>query len=213
MAEAPDTQKIQMLIRSAICCKLAGQAEKYVPAAVSNHHVHLSREHIGVLFGNGCELTVQKYLSQPGQYACGETVLLRGSKGEIKLRVLGPARGETQVELSLTDSYLVGVEPCFRLSGDLGGSPGCRLIGPKGELQLQKGVIVALRHLHMSAQQAAAYGLKNGDCIRLKKMGERAMILEQVQVRSGDGHELELHIDTDEANAAHIKNGDYLEIV
>ncbi|MEI6101146.1 MAG: phosphate propanoyltransferase [Eubacteriales bacterium] len=209
-----DKQHIEPVVRSVVLCSLANQKERYVPAAISNRHVHLSSEHIAALFGNGFEHTIQKQLSQPGQYACVETVHLKGSKGAgLNVRVLGPARKETQVEISLTDAYTLGIPPVFRLSGDLAGSQGCTLAGPNGEVHLQTGVIVALRHLHMSAEQAAAYGLKNGEIVRLKKQGIRGVILDQVQVRSGDGHDLELHIDTDEANAADIHNGDYLEIV
>ena len=214
MTDMPDKQHMEALVRSAVLCGLANQKKYYIPAAVSNRHVHLSREHIDILFGKDYELCRQKNLSQPGQFACNEILQMKGTKGSINnLRVLGPARGDTQIEISLTDSFGLGITPVFRLSGDIAGTPGCLLIGPKGEVNLQKGVIISLRHLHISAPQAAVYCLKTGDIINLKKTGERGIVLNQVHVRSGEGHELELHIDTDEANAANIRNGDYLEIV
>lgn len=214
MKNIQDKQDIELAVRASVLTEFANQKVYYIPAAVSNRHVHLSREHIEILFGANYELNSVKKLSQPGQYACSETVLLKGTKGEIdKVRVLGPARGESQVEISITDSFGLGIPPVVRLSGDLAGTPGCTLVGPKGQVHLQKGVIVSLRHLHISADQGKAYGLKTGDIINLKKSGPRGIILNQVHVRCGEGHELELHIDTDEANAANIKNGEYLEIV
>ena len=214
MTNIQDKQDIELTVRAAVLTELAKQKQCYIPAAVSNRHVHLSKEHIEILFGTNCELNSMKKLSQPGQFACGETVVIKGAKGEIdKVRVLGPARGDTQVEISVTDSYGLGIPPVVRISGDLTGTPGCVLVGPRGQVQLQKGVIVSLRHLHISSEQGKAYGLKTGDIVNLKKSGPRGIILNQVHVRCGEGHELELHIDTDEANAANIKNGDYLEIV
>jgi putative phosphotransacetylase len=202
-------------VRNEVLCSLAKRNLKYIPAAVSNRHVHLSPEHVEALFGKGYELTVQKPLSQPGQFACGETVEVSGPRGSIgNVRVLGPARGETQVEISVTDSFVLGIEPIIRCSGFLIETPGCSIRGPKGEIRIERGVIVSIRHIHMSAEQAEAYGIKNNDFIRLKKTGGlRETVLEMVFVRSGTGHDLELHIDTDEANAALIKNGDLLEIV
>lgn len=214
MTNIQDKQDIELTVRAAVLTEFANQKQYYIPAAVSNRHVHLAREHIEILFGKNYELNSIKELSQPGQFACGETLLLKGTKGEIdKLRVLGPPRPESQVEISITDSFGLGIKPVVRLSGDLEGTPGCVLVGPRGEVQLQKGVIVSLRHLHISTRQGKAYGLKTGDIINLKKTGPRGIVLNQVHVRCGEGHELELHIDTDEANAANIKNGDYLEIV
>ncbi len=214
MINIQDKQDIELAVRAAVLTEFANKKLYYIPAAVSNRHVHLSREHIEILFSKNYELNSIKKLSQPGQYACGETLAIRGPKGMIdKVRVLGPARGDTQVEISVTDSYGLGIAPVVRLSGNLEGTPGCVLVGPAGEVTLQKGVIISLRHLHLSVEQGKAYGLKTGDIISLKKSGPRGIVLNEVQVRCGDGHELELHIDTDEANAANIKNGDYLEIV
>lgn len=187
----------------------------YVPVAVSARHVHLSHFDVETLFGKGHELKRLRDLSQPGQFACEEQVTLVGPKGNIeKMRVLGPERRETQVEISFTDSYKVGIEPVVRMSGsDLTGTPGGKLIGPAGEVKLVKGVIVAARHLHMSAEEAARFGLKNGDAVKVRKSGEREIIFGNVIVRSGEGHSLEVHIDTDEANAAGMLCGELLELI
>lgn len=203
------------IIRNEVLCSLAKMNYKYVPAAVSARHVHLSPEHVEALFGKGYALTALKALSQPGQFACNETVEVIGPKGSIcNVRVLGPARGETQAEISVTDSFQLGIQPVVRCSGYLIETPGCRIKGPWGEVRIERGVIVSMRHIHLSAGQAEAYGIKNNEFVRLKKTGGlRETILEMVFVRGGEGHDLELHIDTDEANAAMIKNGDLLEIV
>jgi len=185
----------------------------YVPVAVSNRHVHLCAADMEALFGKGHSLKKLRDLIQPEQFACEETVTLVGPKGNMeKMRVLGPLRKETQVEISLTDSYKVGIKPFVRMSGELNGTPGAKLIGPAGEVTLQKGVIVAARHLHMSAEEASWYGLKTGDIVSVKKTGARALTFGNVVVRAGDGHALEMHIDTDEANAAGMLCGELLEL-
>jgi putative phosphotransacetylase len=188
--------------------------KRYVPAAVSNRHIHLSRREADILFGPGYELQVERPLVQPGQFAAKEKVSIVGPKGRISdIRVLGPLRPETQVEISVTDSYVLGIEQALRMSGDVGGSPGVRLTTARGQVDLPEGVIIAARHLHMSDDQAKALGLSNGQAVSLRKPGDRGVTLSQVIVRSGKGHELEVHLDTDEANAAMIANGDILEIV
>jgi putative phosphotransacetylase len=186
----------------------------YVPAAVSARHVHLCRGDVEALFGKGYRLRKLKDLSQPGQFACEERVALTGPKGTIeKVRVLGPERRETQVEISVTDSFKAGIEPVVRMSGNIEGTPGGKLSGPAGEVTLQRGVIAAARHLHMSPEEAAMYGLKSGDIVSVKKAGAREMIFGNVIVRSGEGHSLEMHIDTDEANAAGMLCGELLELI
>ena len=174
-----------------------------VKVGLSNKHLHLKREDIEKLFGKGHELTVFKDLVQPGQYACEEKVDITGPKGTLKgIRVLGPARPETQVEISMTDARAIGVKPVIRESGKLEGTPGCRLTGPAGQVELEYGVIVALRHVHLSSAQALEAGVKDKDMISLKIGGERGLLFENVLVRSGEGHEREAHLDTDEGNAA-----------
>ena len=174
-----------------------------VQVSLSNKHLHLKAEDIEALFGKGYELTVFKDLAQPGQYACEEKVDIVGPKGTLKgIRVLGPARPETQVEIALTDARTIGIPAPVRESGKLAGTPGCKLVGPKGEVELGHGVIAALRHIHLSDDQAKEAGVKDKDIVSLKIEGERGIILNNVLIRSGDGHNKEVHLDTDEGNAA-----------
>jgi len=185
-----------------------------VKIGLSNKHLHLKQEDIETLFGKGYELTAIKDLVQPGQYACEEKVDIVGPKGTLKgIRVLGPARPETQVELAITDARTIGITPMVRESGKLEGTPGCKLIGPKGEVELDYGVIVALRHVHLSAAQAIDAGVKDKDIIALKVGGERGVIFDNVLVRAGDAHEREAHLDTDEGNAAGCDANSVAELV
>ncbi|MCE5187905.1 MAG: phosphate propanoyltransferase [Eubacteriales bacterium] len=188
--------------------------KRFVPAAASNRHIHLSAQDLEALFGKGYSLKPERPLSQPGQFAAAETVSISGPKGRIdNVRVLGPARGKTQVEIFLADAYKLGIEPVIRISGDVEGTPGAAVVGPGGSVSLPFGVIVAQRHLHLSAEQAAFLNLNNGDLVSIKKEGVRALIFEKVPVRCGAGHQMELHLDLEEANAGGIKNGELLEIV
>ena len=194
--------------------RAAAQGEYYVPAAASARHIHLSENDVAALFGAGYALRPFKPLSQPGQFAAEEKVDIVGPRGSIKgVRVLGPARKDTQVELSLTDAYKLGIKPVVRMSGDIGFTPGAKLLGPNGSVELPQGVIISARHLHISKGEAVAYGLKDGDVISLKKGGARETVFGNVLVRCGDGHSLEVHLDTDEANGALLNNGDLLEII
>ena len=207
-------QRLRQMVKNEILCTLARQGKRYIPAAVSGRHVHLCDEHIKVLFGSGYTLRRLKDLSQPGQFACEETVSIKGSKGTIEhIRVLAPARKDTQVEISVTDTYALGIKPVVRMSGDTSKTPGCMIIGPAGKVELAQGVIISKRHLHISKEQGEAYGLKSGDVIGARCKGERGIVIENIAVRLGDGHDLEIHLDMDEANAAMLKNGDLLEIV
>ncbi|CCQ92452.1 Phosphate propanoyltransferase [[Clostridium] ultunense Esp] len=187
--------------------------ELKIPVGVSNRHIHLSPEHLAYLFGEGFQLTVMKALSQPGQFAANETVIVRGPKGEQKMRILGPVRGASQVEISITDSFILGVPAVIRMSGDIEGTPGITVIGPKGELQLEKGVIVAKRHVHFSPQDAERFGVKDKEKIRLRTTGERSLIFDEVIARVSPSYALDFHVDIDEANAAGLKNGDVVELV
>lgn len=184
-----------------------------VPVGISNRHIHLSKEHIEALFGVGYSLTKMKDLSQPGQYACEETVTIIGPKGKISgVRVLGPARKASQVELTGTDTFKVGLKPPVRDSGKLEGSPGIDVEGPKGRIHMEQGVIIAARHLHMTPEDAKKYSLKDGQHIRAIVQGPRGGVLDQVLVRVNPEYALDLHVDTDEGNAFGLANGQQLEV-
>lgn len=209
-----DKSTVQRAVTLAVCSNMAARGQYYVPAAASARHVHMSKEDIEKLFGAGYELTQFKPLSQPGQFASNEKVTIKGPKGELKnVRILGPARGDTQIEVSVTDSFKLGVKPVVKMSGDIKETPGIVLIGPKGQIELNQGVIISARHLHINEEQAAQYKLKNGDVISVKKEGLRETVFGNVLVRCGSAHSLEVHLDTDEANAALLKNGDLLEVI
>jgi putative phosphotransacetylase len=185
-----------------------------VEVGISNKHVHLSEADLRALFGLGHPLTFKKALKQPGQFAAEEVVDVAGPKGTLKgIRVLGPVRKESQVELSMTDARTIGLQLPVRESGVLDGSPGVKLSGPAGEIDLAKGAIIALRHIHLSPAQAVEAGVKDKDWVTVKTSGTRPLIFEKVLIRSGDAHIREMHIDTDEGNAAGLKNDDFVEIV
>lgn len=185
-----------------------------VPVGLSNRHLHLSKEHIDILFGEGYELTNFKDLSQPGQYAANEKVDIVGAKGTLKgVRVLGPARNETQVEISVTDGFVLGVKPPVRDSGDLDGSPGAKIVGPKGEVEIQKGIIAAARHIHMHTSDAEKFDVKDKDLVQVKVEGKRGLIFNNVLVRVNPNYALEMHVDIDEGNAASLKNGSQVELI
>jgi len=189
--------------------------EPGIVAGVSNRHVHLSREDVEILFGKDYQLTPIKDLGQPGQFACQETVIIAGPKGAIeKVRVLGPERKETQIEISLTDAFKLGVIPPVRDSGDLDGTPGIVIIGPKGSVIKEKGVIIAKRHIHMHTKDAETYGVKDKDIVKVlvEKQGRR-LIFDDVLIRVSEKYALEFHVDTDEANAALLKTGDIVYIL
>jgi putative phosphotransacetylase len=185
-----------------------------VPVGVSNRHIHVTQSDLETLFGKGYSLKDMKSLSQPGQFAAEECVIIAGPKGSIeKVRILGPVRPETQIEISMTDSYKLGVKGVVKNSGDISGTPGCVVIGPKGTVILDKGVIVAARHVHMSTSEASQMGLKALDLVSLKTSGSRSVTFNNVLVRVSDKFALDFHIDTDEANGAGLRNGDMVEIV
>ncbi|MDD3145735.1 MAG: phosphate propanoyltransferase [Candidatus Riflebacteria bacterium] len=185
-----------------------------VPCGVSNRHLHVSQADLETLFGKGYALKEMKPLSQPAQYAAEETVLLVGPKGSIeKCRILGPVRPSTQVEISMTDSFKLGVKAIVRDSGDTANTPGLVLVGPAGAVTIKEGVIVAARHIHASTSDAAKLGLKDNDRVSVKTGGVKSVIFNNVLVRVSDKFALDFHIDTDEANAAGLKNGDMVEIV
>ena len=185
-----------------------------VPAGISNKHLHLSEADFKTLFGEDAEMSFFKKLSQPGQFATDDKVDIVGPIGTLKgIRILGPYRKQTQVELAQTDCFATGIKGVLRESGKLEGTPGCKLVGPKGEVELTEGVIVAQRHIHLSTAQAEEAGVKNGDIVKVKFDGPRALVFDNVVVRAGDTHERDMHLDTDEANAAGLQNGQLGEIV
>ncbi|WP_294517936.1 phosphate propanoyltransferase [Atopobium minutum] len=185
-----------------------------VTVGVSGRHIHLSREHLDRLFGKGYELNAIKELSQPGQYAAKECVTLVGPQGVIQpVRVLGPTRKQTQVEVLAGDTFKLGIPQVVRLSGHLKGTPGITIVGPQGTVVLSEGVIVAARHIHMSPAEAAERGLSDGQIVSIRFGGERAGQLDNVVIRATENSALDCHIDTEEANALHIANGSVVQII
>ena len=181
----------------------------------SARHIHVSEADLKVLFGENAQLTPKKDLSQPGQYACEERVTVVGPKKEIKgVSILGPTRKETQVELSATDARSIGLPIVIRESGQLEGTPGCKLVGPCGEVEIEKGVIVAKRHIHATVKDAEELGVKDKDVVCVKvNTPERSLVFGDVVVRVSDSYALAMHIDTDESNAGCVAPGTLGEIV
>ncbi len=194
--------------------KTVSEGKKQVVVNVSARHIHLSQEHVEALFGAGYQLTKLKDLMQPGQFAANEQVAVIGPKGSFpKVRVLGPARGDTQLEVSLSDARTLGLAVPVKLSGDTEGTPGITLEGPKGRITVPKGVIVAARHIHLSPADAERFGVAQGQKVRVRTTGGRPLTYDDVVVRVSPNFVAEMHVDTDEANAAAIKDGDMVEIL
>lgn len=186
-----------------------------IPVGISNRHIHLSKEHVELLFGAGYELTPFKDLSQPGQYACKEQLTIVGPslRPIEKVRVLGPVRSASQVEISRTDAYVLKVAPPVRESGKTEGSAPITIIGPKGVVTLKEGLIIANRHIHMSLEDGEKFGVKDNDYVDVDAYSERRTRFFDVQVRVHKDFRLEMHLDTDDANAAGLKNGSKVSIV
>ncbi len=197
------------------CSNGSTSNDNTVPVGVSNRHIHLSKADLETLFGAGYELTPIKDLSQPGQFACKEQLTIIGpSLRPIEgVRVLGPVRKESQVEISRTDSFTLKVKPPVRESGDIKGSAPITIVGPKGIVTLKEGCIIANRHIHMSDEEGKMFGLNDGDYVTVEVDGERRTTFYDVQVRVNKAFRLEMHIDTDDANAAGIGNGFKVKIV
>jgi putative phosphotransacetylase len=191
------------------------ESEGDIPVGVSNRHIHLSEADVEKLFGTGYSLTPLKDLSQPGQYACKETLTIIGpSMRPIEnVRVLGPVRRASQVEISATDSYVLKVKPPVRESGKLKGSAPIRIVGPKGVVELSEGCIIANRHIHMSLDDARRFGVSDGDYVTVDVTGTRRTRWYDVQVRADKSFCLEMHVDTDDANAVGIGNGAKVKLV
>ena len=187
-------------------------AKLFVPLEASGRHVHLTQEQAMTLFGHG--LTPERPLSQPGQYLCRERVSVVGPKGELsRVAVLGPERKEAQVEISLTDGKILGIRPPVRLSGDVQNSPGCRLVGERGTVTLNSGVIAARRHIHLTPEDGARFGVADKQVVRLKCFTDRPLVFEDVVVRISPDFAAAAHLDYDEANACGFARGDLGRIV
>ncbi len=179
----------------------------FVELEASGRHVHVSKEQAQILFGH--DLTPHRPLSQPGQFLAQERVTVKGPKGEFQnVAVLGPARGKAQVEISLTDGKTLGIVPPVRLSGDVANTPGAELIGPKGRITIEEGVIAAKRHIHMTPKDAKHFGVKDKQVVKLQTFTERPVVFEDVVVRVSPDFEAYVHLDYDEANACGFQKGD-----
>ena len=212
-----ERNQLEALTKLVISC-MQSQQEKgngfLVPVGVSNRHIHLSQEHVEALFGPGYQLTKKKEL-MGGQFACNECCTIVGLKlrGIENVRVLGPARKSTQVEISSTDARKLGINVPVRESGDVKGSAPIAIVGPKGAVYCNEGCIVAARHIHMSPADAAACGVSDGDYVSVKVDNERGTTFNNVKIRVDESFTLEMHIDTDEANASEIKQGDKVAVI
>lgn len=218
-ASLPTRDVIESLVRESLRQQLSTSAPQGAPTLVVNssaRHMHISPENLEVLFGPGAELTVHKWLYQEGQFASGQTVTLIGPRKRIipNLRILGPCRNLTQVELALTDAVQLGIDIPVKMSGDIEGTPGAYIMGPKGMLEMQNGVIRAARHVHMSPDDARFYGVKHLDMITLKVTAPGCTTeFEDLIVRVDPSFKLEVHIDTDEANACDLDRASKVELI
>jgi len=201
-------EALRALSRSYITRVLDAQKQQPFLVEISAHHIHLTQEHVEALFGKGHQLTKHADLSQPGQYACKEQLAIVGPKGRIeRVRILGPARKYTQVEIAMTEQFKIGIAPPIRESGDITDTPGCILESPKSSVQIDRGVICALRHVHMSPEDALRYGVRDKSFVRVRLGGDRELVFGDVLVRVDPTFKLAMHIDTDEGNAANMKTG------
>lgn len=212
--ENNNVELIARLIMEAIDKKESTSNGFMVPIGVSARHIHLTQEHVEVLFGEGYQLTKRKEL-MGGQFAANEQVTIVGLKLRAieNVRVLGPVRSKSQVEISATDAIKLGVRAPIRLSGDIEGSAPIAVVGPKGVIYLDEGCIIAKRHIHMAPKDAIAAGVRNGDIVSVKADNERGTVFNHVQIRVDESFTLEMHIDTDEANAAKISTGETVTII
>lgn len=206
---------VEQIVREALRQGGGRSGERSVPVNISARHLHIRQDHLEILFGPGTQLTKLKDLLQPGEFAANETVSVVGLNRRVfeQVRILGPVRKATQVELSFTDGRYLGMNLPPRISGDIGGTHPVVLVGPKGALHLPEGVIRALRHIHIGEGDAARLGLRNGQMVHVRTAGPMAVTFDQVLLRVGKNALREMHIDTDEANAAGLGMGAVGEIV
>ena len=212
-----ENKELEALTRLVISCMKEQQHQGngfLVPVGVSNRHIHLSQEHVEALFGQGYQLTKKKEL-MGGQFACNECCTIVGLKLRAieNVRVLGPARKSTQVEISSTDARKLGINVPVRESGDIAGSAPIAIVGPKGAVYCKEGCIIAARHIHMSPADAASCGVQDGDYVSVKVENERGTTFNHVKIRVDESFTLEMHIDTDEANASEIQQGDKVMVI
>lgn len=212
-----ENKELEALTRLVISCMKEQQQQGngfLVPVGVSNRHIHLSQEHVEALFGPGYQLTKKKEL-MGGQFACNECCTIVGLKLRAieNVRVLGPARKSTQVEISSTDARKLGINVPVRESGDIAGSAPIAIVGPKGAVYCKEGCIIAARHIHMSPADAASCGVQDGDYVSVKVENERGTTFNHVKIRVDESFTLEMHIDTDEANASEIQQGDKVMVI
>lgn len=178
---------------------------KSILIEVSARHIHLSQKDLESLFGENYQLKKLKDLTQPGDFAAEETLSVSANNKEISnIRIVGPIRKDTQVELSMTDAFHLGINPIIRISGEISGTPGIDIIGPKGGIKIEQGVIIAKRHIHCNLKEAEELGIKNKENVSVKIDSERGLVFDNVEIRVSDNYKLAMHIDTDEANAAGI---------
>ena len=211
-----DRNSIEQIVRQIVLAETAAPSgEPNLLVSISARHIHLTDEHVETLFGPGRTLTKMKDLYQQGAFAAEETVMVVGPRKRMlaSVRVLGPTRPASQVELAFTDAISLGIDLPVRASGNIDGTPGCALVGPKGAVQLDQGVIRAERHVHMHTSDASNYGVKNGDRMNLRiHSGSCRSVLEGLLVRADDASKLEVHIDTDEGNAADLDHASRVEL-
>jgi propanediol utilization protein len=215
IAATIDRSVVEQIVRQIVLAQVGGPADKpNLAVSVSARHLHLTDQDTETLFGPGHKLTVAKDLYQDGYYAAEETVMVVGPRRRMlpMVRVLGPTRPETQVELAFTDGISLGIDLPVRISGKIAGTPGCVLVGPKGVVELKQGVIRAQRHVHMGPADARHYGVADGDLMHLRIQSSCSTLFEDVPVRVGKKIKLEVHLDTDEGNACDIDHATRVEL-
>jgi putative phosphotransacetylase len=217
LAPSIDRKTIEQIVREIVLKQVGGPPGKpNLVVSVSARHLHLTDEHVEVLFGAGHKLTVMKDLYQDGYFAAEETVMIVGPRRRMlpSVRILGPTRPDSQVELAFTDGISLGIDMPVRISGDIENTPGCVLVGPKGVVELKKGVIRAARHVHMGPDDAKFYGVENKQIMKLRVSADGCTTtFENVAVRIGKGIKLEVHLDTDEGNACDIDHAEKVELI